>query len=174
MALDDIAKRLFVVCRHPAKFIILDTTSCRISPVCRRLVTLMTFFMITAEQSNLRIVGAFLAGLAVNAVHDKPAKEKLEFSGNFFFIPYLLYRDRVPDRSDRIRSVHHYQFPIGVSGHRALLIGKWIAHKLSVVPSPILRPRARRCGHSRSRRWRRYSQPRWRLRYSKSRQSTPD
>jgi hypothetical protein len=61
------------------------------------------------------------------ARNHKPAKEKLEFSGNFFFIPYLLYRDRVPDRSDRIRSVHHYQFPIGVSGHRALLIGKWIA-----------------------------------------------
>lgn len=34
------------------------------------------------------IVGAFLAGLAVNeAVHDKPAKEKLEFFGNAFFIP---------------------------------------------------------------------------------------
>ena len=34
------------------------------------------------------IVGAFLAGLAVNAaVHDKPAKEKLEFFGKAFFIP---------------------------------------------------------------------------------------
>jgi Kef-type K+ transport system membrane component KefB len=34
------------------------------------------------------IVGAFLAGLAVNeAVRDKPAKEKLEFFGNAFFIP---------------------------------------------------------------------------------------
>jgi Kef-type K+ transport system membrane component KefB len=34
------------------------------------------------------IVGAFLAGLAVNeAVHDKPAKEKLEFFANAFFIP---------------------------------------------------------------------------------------
>jgi Kef-type K+ transport system membrane component KefB len=34
------------------------------------------------------IVGAFLAGLAVNAaVHDKPAKEKMEFFGNAFFIP---------------------------------------------------------------------------------------
>jgi Kef-type K+ transport system membrane component KefB len=34
------------------------------------------------------IVGAFLAGLAVNAVvHGKPAKEKLEFFGNAFFIP---------------------------------------------------------------------------------------
>lgn len=34
------------------------------------------------------IVGAFLAGLAVNdAVHDKPAKEKVKFFGNSFFIP---------------------------------------------------------------------------------------
>ena len=34
------------------------------------------------------IVGAFLAGVAVNAaVHDKPAKEKLEFFGKAFFIP---------------------------------------------------------------------------------------
>ena len=34
------------------------------------------------------IVGAFLAGLAVNsAVREKPAKEKLEFFGNSFFIP---------------------------------------------------------------------------------------
>ena len=31
---------------------------------------------------------AFLAGLAVNAaVHDKPAKQKLEFFGNSLFIP---------------------------------------------------------------------------------------
>jgi Kef-type K+ transport system membrane component KefB len=36
-----------------------------------------------AQSINLPgIVGAFLAGLAVNAaVHDKPAKEKLEFFG---------------------------------------------------------------------------------------------
>jgi Kef-type K+ transport system membrane component KefB len=34
------------------------------------------------------IVGAFLAGLAVNeAVHDKPAKDKMEFFGHSFFIP---------------------------------------------------------------------------------------
>ena len=34
------------------------------------------------------IVGAFLAGLAVNdAAHNKPAKEKLEFFGTAFFIP---------------------------------------------------------------------------------------
>jgi Kef-type K+ transport system membrane component KefB len=44
---------------------------------------------ILAQIINLPdIVGAFLAGLAVNAaVRDKPAKEKLEFFGNAFFIP---------------------------------------------------------------------------------------
>ena len=35
---------------------------------------------------------AFLAGLAVNAaVKNKPAKEKLEFFGNSFFIPIFLW-----------------------------------------------------------------------------------
>jgi hypothetical protein len=34
------------------------------------------------------IVGAFLAGLAVNAaVHDKPAKEKVKFFGEALFVP---------------------------------------------------------------------------------------
>jgi Kef-type K+ transport system membrane component KefB len=44
---------------------------------------------ILAQIINLPdIVGAFLAGLAVNAaVRDKPAKEKVEFFGNAFFIP---------------------------------------------------------------------------------------
>jgi Kef-type K+ transport system membrane component KefB len=44
---------------------------------------------VLAQTINLSdIVAAFLAGLAVNAaVHDKPAKEKLEFFGNAFFIP---------------------------------------------------------------------------------------
>jgi Kef-type K+ transport system membrane component KefB len=42
-----------------------------------------------AQSINLPpIVGAFLAGLAVNAAaQDKPAKEKLEFFGNALFIP---------------------------------------------------------------------------------------
>jgi Kef-type K+ transport system membrane component KefB len=44
---------------------------------------------VLAEVLNLPgIVGAFLAGLAVNAaVQNKPAKEKLEFFGNSLFIP---------------------------------------------------------------------------------------
>jgi Kef-type K+ transport system membrane component KefB len=44
---------------------------------------------VLAQAVNLPgIVGAFLAGLAVNeTVHDSRAKEKLEFFGNSFFIP---------------------------------------------------------------------------------------
>jgi Kef-type K+ transport system membrane component KefB len=44
---------------------------------------------VLADTINLPgIVGAFLAGLAVNgAVQDAPAKEKLEFFGNEFFVP---------------------------------------------------------------------------------------
>jgi Kef-type K+ transport system membrane component KefB len=43
------------------------------------------------------ILGAFLAGIAVNeAVRDTSAKEKIEFLGNVFFI--LLHRHRLPGR----------------------------------------------------------------------------
>ena len=44
---------------------------------------------VLAQLVNLPgIVGAFLAGLAVNAaVHSKPGKDKLEFFANSFFIP---------------------------------------------------------------------------------------
>jgi Kef-type K+ transport system membrane component KefB len=47
-----------------------------------------------AQSINLPdIVGAFLAGLAVNAaVKNKPAKEKLEFFGNFFFFANFFLR----------------------------------------------------------------------------------
>jgi len=46
---------------------------------------------VIAQAINLPgIVGAFLAGLAVNAaVQRKPAKEKLEFFGNSLFIPFF-------------------------------------------------------------------------------------
>jgi Kef-type K+ transport system membrane component KefB len=47
---------------------------------------------VLAEVVNLPdIVGSFLGGLAVNeAVHDKSAKEKLEFFGKSFFVPIFL------------------------------------------------------------------------------------
>ena len=49
---------------------------------------------VLAQSINLPgIVGAFLAGLAVNAAaHEKPAKEKLEFFGNSIFIPIFSLR----------------------------------------------------------------------------------
>jgi Kef-type K+ transport system membrane component KefB len=50
---------------------------------------IMAIAGVLAQAVNLPgIVGAFLAGLALNeAVRDKPAKDKLEFFGNSFFIP---------------------------------------------------------------------------------------
>jgi Kef-type K+ transport system membrane component KefB len=53
------------------------------------MLAILAVASLLAESINLPdIVGAFLAGLAVNAaVKNKPAKEKLEFFGNSFFIP---------------------------------------------------------------------------------------
>ena len=82
-----------------------------------------------AQSINLPgIVGAFLAGLAVNAaVHDKPAKVKLEFFGNSFFIPiFFVVTGFLIDPLAFYQSVTT-NFPLvsGVIG--ALLLGKWIA-----------------------------------------------
>ena len=53
------------------------------------LFVMMAVVGVLAHLVNLPgIVGAFLAGLAINAaVHDKPGKDKLEFFANSFFIP---------------------------------------------------------------------------------------
>lgn len=53
------------------------------------LLAILTTAGVLAKSINLPgIVGAFLAGLAVNAaVQHKPAKDKLEFFGNSLFIP---------------------------------------------------------------------------------------
>ena len=53
------------------------------------MLLVMTVAAVLAALINLPgIVGAFLAGLAVNAaVHDQPAKEKLKFFGDSLFIP---------------------------------------------------------------------------------------
>jgi Kef-type K+ transport system membrane component KefB len=82
-----------------------------------------------AQSINLPgIVGAFLAGLAViAAVHDKPAKEKLEFFGNSFFIPiFFIVTGFLIDPVTFFQSITT-NFPLvsGVIG--ALLVGKWIA-----------------------------------------------
>jgi Kef-type K+ transport system membrane component KefB len=53
------------------------------------MLAILAVAAVIAQAINLPgIVGAFLAGLAVNAaVHNQPAKEKIEFFGNAFFIP---------------------------------------------------------------------------------------
>jgi Kef-type K+ transport system membrane component KefB len=74
------------------------------------------------------IVGAFLAGLAVNgAVQDNPARAKLEFFGKALFIPSCfivtgLLIDPVAFAAD---VVDHFPLALGIIV--ALLAGKWIA-----------------------------------------------
>ena len=74
------------------------------------------------------IVGAFLAGLAVNAaVHDKPAKDKLEFFGNSLFIPiFFIVTGFLIDPVVFFRSITS-NFPLVLAVIGALLAGKWIA-----------------------------------------------
>jgi Kef-type K+ transport system membrane component KefB len=77
------------------------------------------------------IVGAFLAGLAVNAAtQDKPAKAKLEFFGNAFFIPIFYVSIGflidplvfVPSIIDNFALVSAIMI--------ALIAGKWIAAEI--------------------------------------------
>ena len=74
------------------------------------------------------IVGAFLAGLAVNAaVHDKPAKEKLELIAHSVFIPIFFIGTGF--LIDPIVFVHSVvdNFALAAAVVLALLIGKWLA-----------------------------------------------
>ena len=74
------------------------------------------------------IVGAFLAGLAVNAAtHDHPAKAKLEFLGKALFIPsFFIVTGFLIDPVEFVRSTVQ-NFPLVVGIIAALLVGKWIA-----------------------------------------------
>ena len=79
------------------------------------------------------LVGAFLAGLAVNgAVQDNPARAKLEFFGKALFIPSFfivtgLLINPVAFAGD---VVNHFPLAIGIIV--ALLAGKWIAAAVGV------------------------------------------
>jgi len=85
-----------------------------------------------AEIINLPgIVGAFLAGLAVNAaVKDKPAKAKLEFFGNSFFIPiFFIVTGFLINPLVFFESIIS-NFPLTSAIIAALLVGKWIAAEI--------------------------------------------
>src|SRR5215472_4503150 len=78
------------------------------------------------------IVGAFLAGLAVNtATQEHPAKVKLEFFANSLFIPiFFIDTGFLIDPHSFVDSIrHHLGLVLAVIG--ALLVGKWIAASIA-------------------------------------------
>ena len=77
------------------------------------------------------IVGAFLAGLAINAAaQHRPAKEKLEFFGNSFFIPiFFLVTGFLIDPLAFYDSITT-NFPLVAGVIGALLLGKWSAAQI--------------------------------------------
>jgi Kef-type K+ transport system membrane component KefB len=86
-----------------------------------------------AELVNLPgIVGAFLAGLAVNAaVRQKPATDKLEFFGRSLFIPvFFIGTGFYIDPPLFVQSIID-NFPGVVGIIAALLVGKWIAAQVA-------------------------------------------
>ena len=83
------------------------------------MLAIMVVAGLLAQLINLPgIVGAFLAGLAVNAaVRDKSAKGKLEFFANSLFIPSFLCCHRIPDRPAGLLSQPDRQLYFGVWCH---------------------------------------------------------
>lgn len=86
-----------------------------------------------AQAINLPgIVGAFLAGLAVNdAVRDKPAKAKLEFFGNSFFIPifFVVTGFLIDPRVFAQSIADNFWLVSGIIA--ALVFGKWLAAEIA-------------------------------------------
>ncbi|MGC1295842.1 MAG: cation:proton antiporter [Alloacidobacterium sp.] len=88
---------------------------------------------VIAESIHLPgIVGAFLAGLAVNAAaRDKPAKEELEFLGNSFFIPiFFVVTGFLIDPINFFHSITA-DFALVIAIILALLVGKGIASEIA-------------------------------------------
>ncbi len=88
---------------------------------------------VLADAVNLPgIVGAFLAGLALNAaVKDKPAKEKLEVLGRSLLIPiFFIVTGFLINPPEFLQSLkENFGLVCGVIG--ALLVGKWIAVQIA-------------------------------------------
>jgi Kef-type K+ transport system membrane component KefB len=97
------------------------------------MLTVMAVAAALAALINLPgIVGAFLAGLSVNAaVHDKPAKEKLMFFGDSLFIPiFFMVTGSLIDPREFYHSVTD-NFALASAVIFALLAGKWIASQIA-------------------------------------------
>ena len=97
------------------------------------MLLVMTVAAVLAAVINLPgIVGAFLAGLAVNAaVHDQPAKEKLKFFGDSLFIPiFFVVTGFLIDPREFYQSITD-NFALAAAVILALLAGKWIAAQIA-------------------------------------------
>jgi Kef-type K+ transport system membrane component KefB len=95
-------------------------------------VTLLGVMAVSGVLANLinlpGIVGAFLAGLSVNAaVQDHPAREKLEFFGKALFIPSFFIVTGFLIAPVAFVQVVFENFHLVVGMIAALLVGKWIA-----------------------------------------------
>jgi Kef-type K+ transport system membrane component KefB len=95
-------------------------------------VTMLGIMVVAGVIANLinlpGIVGAFLAGLAVNAaVGDHPAKEKLDFFGRALFIPifFLVTGFLIDPIEFALAIVDNYQLVAGLIA--SLIVGKGIA-----------------------------------------------
>jgi Kef-type K+ transport system membrane component KefB len=93
------------------------------------LLGVMAVSGVLADLINLPgIVGAFLAGLSVNAaVQDHPAREKLEFFGKALFIPSFFIVTGFLIAPVAFVKVVVDDFPLVVGMIAALLVGKWVA-----------------------------------------------
>ncbi len=97
------------------------------------MLAIMVVAGVLAQSINLPgIVGAFLAGLAINAtVRDKPLKGRLEFFANTLFIPgFFIVTGFLIDPVVFLRSLIN-NFPIACAVILALVIGKWIAAEIA-------------------------------------------
>ncbi len=97
------------------------------------MLLVMTVAAALAALINLPgIVGAFLAGLAVNAaVQDQPAKEKLKFFGESLFVPtFFVVTGFLIDPRAFYRSITD-NFALTAAVIVALLAGKWIAAQIA-------------------------------------------
>lgn len=97
------------------------------------MLAILAIAAVIAQTINLPgIVGAFLAGLAVNAaVHDKPAKGKLEFFGNSLFIPVFFIVTGFLINPVAFLHTITGNFPLVAAVIGALLVGKWIAAEVA-------------------------------------------
>jgi Kef-type K+ transport system membrane component KefB len=93
------------------------------------MLAIMAIAGVLADLINLPdIVGAFLAGLAVNAaIRDRSVKTKLEFVGKALFIPsFFVVTGFLIDPSTFVQSVVG-NLPLVIGVIATLLLGKWIA-----------------------------------------------